>query len=591
MPSRAPFVSLFVLALASALFASTTPQLTIVSPVAVNSGGTAGTSYIGPNPVHFVGWAVSPDCPSGINAMRVYSSAGVLAYAAQSSFIDEQLNLPPGSYNSIVEVTDNCGGTSSVSLQEQAQASSGQVIITQPISNLPYQPGGLGLTVNATSTTTCAEGVNYMAMFIHGKQVAQRKGNVFEFGPKLAPGTYGAAISETDNCGGSTTAPLTIVVQRSGLPWNMGIFGFAYMPNASNGTIDQFYVPTTNCAMTPLFGNPAPAGSRPWAMARQYPFLFVLNQQSEDISVYYMDLNVSGELIQIPGSPFPVNEEPGYIPTGIAVPGLESIVGTFGVYVTNASSNGQPGTLSQLTIDVFKGEIEPMAPPYALRGNVQPTALYVGAEDGDGLSHYLLTSNGSSISVLDGLDYAPRYEDVGSPFPVPGLYGPSAGVQDMSVTTAGIPSYIYTANSEGSISAFSLDEAAQLTPLPGSPYSNPDNVAGTKGNPASVSGFVNFSTGSYIYLLNAGAEDVGIFSVDNLTGIPTYLTSRQKGLIHATSRDRIRVGGSQDQLCLVTSDGYSMFVNETSGLTFLEPGSPYLPLAEGIHPWSDIGMF
>lgn len=523
--------------------------------------------------------------------MRVYSSAGLLTYATQSSFIDEQLTFAPGSYNAIVEVIDNCGGTSSVSVQVNVEASSGQIIITQPISNLPYQPGGLGLTVNATSTTNCAQGVNYMSMFINGKEVFQRRGNLFEFGPRLAPGAYSAAISETDNCGGSTAAPLTIVVQKTGLPLAMGIFGFAYMPNITNNTIDQFYVPTTNCVMTPLFGNPAPAGKRPWAIARQYPFLFVLNQDSQDISVYYMDLNVSGELIQIPGSPFPLNEEPGYIPTGIAVPGFESIVGTFGVYVTNASSNGQPGTLSQLTIDVFKGEIEPMAPPYVLHGNVQPTALYVGAEDGDALSHYLLTANGSSISVLDGLDYAPRYEDLGSPFPVPGLYGPSAGVQDMSITTAGLPSYIYTANAEGSISAFSLDEAVQLTPLPGSPYANPDNVGGTKGNPASVSGFVNFSTGSYLYFLNAGAEDVGIFSVDPFTGIPTYLTSRQKGLIHAAPRDRIRLGGSQSQMCLVTSDGYSMFVDETSGLTFLESGSPYLPLAQGIYPWIDIGMF
>ena len=589
MTLRPSFVALFF-AFTGAMFASTTPQVTVVSPVAVSSGGTAGAPYTGPNPVHFVGWATSPDCPSGINNMSVYASPGLLTYATRSSFIDQQIQLSPGSYNPTVTATDNCGGATSVSLEAHVQATSGKVVIFQPISNLPYQPGGLGLTVNAGGLTSCPQGVNYMAMSINGTQVATRRGDFFEYGPKLRPGTYSASITEYDNCGGSTSAPLTINVNNDGLPLAMGIYGFAYMPNAATNTIDGFYLPTSNCLMTPLFGNPAPTGSQPRAIARQYPYLFVVNQGSQDLSVYFMDLNVSGELIQIPGSPFPIPEEPSYSPTGIAVPGLESITGVFAVYITNTSSNGQPGTLSQLNLDVDTDTMSPIAPPLVLRGNVQPTGLFIGPYDGAAEGFYLLTTNGSSISVLDGSDYGTRYEDVGSPFPVPGRYGPSAGVQDLWATTSGYPAFVYTANAEGSFSAFSLSESAELTPLPGSPYANPDNVAGTSGNPASVAVYPNASTGSYLYLLNAGAKDIGVFSVDPSTGIPDYVTSRQKGEIQATPSDRVRIGGSQDQVCLVTSNGYSMFVNETSGLTSLEPGSPYLP-STGNYPWIDIGMF
>jgi hypothetical protein len=587
MRSRALFVSLLAFSFSVLSFASTAPLVTVVSPVAVSSGGVNSVPYNGPSPVHFVGWATSTDCPAGIYAMRVYSSTGVLAYATRSSFIDEVITMAPGSYASTVEVTDNCGGTSSVNLQENVQAATGQIIVTQPISNLPYEGGGLGLTVNAVSTTTCAQGVNYMSMSIDGNQVARRKGNFFEAGPKLGVGTYNASISETDNCGGSTSVPLTIVIQKTGLSWQMGNFGFAYMPSATTGTIQEFYVPTTNCSLTPVFGNPAPAGKRPWATSRMYPYLFVLNEASSDLSVYYMDLNVSGELIQIPGSPFPLGEAPGYTPTGVAVPGTESITGNFVVYITNTSSDGQPGTLSQLTLNVPNSTITPLAPPYVLHGNVQPMGIYIGAEDSSG-GHFLLTNNGSSFSVLDGYDYEPRYEDIDSPVPVPGLYGPSAGVTDMTMGVTGTPSNIYTANSEGSISGFLLTEYGQVTQLPGSPYANPDHAPGSSGNPASVTLYTNFSTGSYLYLLNAGAHDVGIFSVNNDTGVPTYMESRQKGLINALSTDKIRAGGGIGQTCLVTSSGYSMLL-ETSGLTELEPGSPFW--GPGLYPTIDLAPF
>ena len=587
MKSRALFVSLLAFSFSVPSFASTSPVVTVVSPVAVNSGGANNVPYNGPSPVHFVGWATSPDCPRGINAMSIYSSTGVLAYQTQSSFIDEQLTMAPGSYASTVQVTDNCGGTSSVILQENVQAATGQIIVTQPISNVPYEGGGLGLTVNASSTTTCAQGVNYMSMYIDGREAAQRKGNLFQYGPKLGVGTYDASISETDNCGGSTSVPLTIVIQKNGLSWDMGNFGFAYMPSPATGTIQEFYVPTTNCTLTPLFGNPAPAGLHPWATSRSDPYLFVLNQASEDLSVYFMDLNVSGELIQIPGSPFPLGEKPGYKPTGVAVPEIESIVGTFGVYITNTSPDGQPGTLSQLTLNVVNGTITPMAAPLVLKGNVQPTGIYIGPQDiNDG--HYLVTVNGSSASVLDGTDFEPRYEADGSPFPVPGLYGPSAGVTDMAIL-GGYPSFAYTANAEGSISAFSMSTFGQLTQLPGSPYANPDHKPGSSGNPASVTFYLNYSTGSYLYLLNAGARDVGIFSVNNDTGVPAYMESRQKGEIYALPTDKIRAGGGIGQPCLVTSSGYSMFLDGANGLTSLEPGSPFWQ--PGLYPTIDMAPF
>ena len=139
MNSHALFLPLLAFSFSIASFASTTPVVTVVSPVAVSSGGTNNIPYDGPSPVHFVGWATSADCPRGIRAMSIYSSTGVLAYQTRSSFVDAQLTMPPGSYASIVQVTDSCGGRSFVSLHENVQAATGQIIVTQPISNVAYQ--------------------------------------------------------------------------------------------------------------------------------------------------------------------------------------------------------------------------------------------------------------------------------------------------------------------------------------------------------------------------------------------------------------------------------------------------------------------
>jgi hypothetical protein len=590
MKSSVLFVSSLLLALSCSIpsFSSTVPILTVVSPVAVSSGGSNTPPYNGPSPVHFVAYATSPNCTTGIAAMRIYSSNGVLAYSTPSSFLDEQLTLSPGSYNSKVEVTDNCGGVSSVNLQENVNPSTGQITVSQPISNLPYQPKGLGITINATATTTCPEGVEYMSAYVSGNRVGRQKGNMLNTGAKLPVGTYSAQVEENDNCGGSTSAPFTIVVQDDGLPLAIGVFQFAYMPNTSTGTVDEFYIPLADCTMTPVFGNPSPAGKRPWAVARNYPYLFALNRESQDISIYEMDLNVSGELTQIPGSPFPLQEASGYTPTGIVVPGSGTLLG---IYVTNSSSDpAMPGTLSEFTFDLNNNTVTPMAgSPLVLKGNVQPTGLFVGPEQTEN-EHLLFTANGSSISVLSGIDTGTRYEITGSPFAAPGRYGPSAGVQDMAQIYMGsYPGYLYTANSENSISAFQISGYGTLTQLPGSPYADPDDPQGTQGNPASVTAYGNGSTGSYLYALDSGSRDIAIFSLNANTGIPTYVQSQHQGILRTTPQDRLRLGGGELEVCLDTSNGYAMLVDSATGLTTLEPGSPFL--GPGIYPAIDVGMF
>src|SRR5947209_13133628 len=93
-----PVVCLFAFA-AQAAFAS----VSVSSPT---NGGTVQS------PVHFVATG-SSTCSKGVASMGIYTAPGVLAYTASGSKLDTQLSLNAGTYNTVVEEWDYCGGATS----------------------------------------------------------------------------------------------------------------------------------------------------------------------------------------------------------------------------------------------------------------------------------------------------------------------------------------------------------------------------------------------------------------------------------------------------------------------------------------------
>src|SRR5450432_164853 len=81
-------------------FAST-PLVTVTSP---GNGSQDGS------PVNFIASATSPDCASGIAAIRIYTAPGVGAYTVDASSLNVNLSLAAGTYNMAVQAWDNCGG-------------------------------------------------------------------------------------------------------------------------------------------------------------------------------------------------------------------------------------------------------------------------------------------------------------------------------------------------------------------------------------------------------------------------------------------------------------------------------------------------
>ncbi|HEY3973089.1 MAG TPA: beta-propeller fold lactonase family protein [Candidatus Sulfotelmatobacter sp.] len=80
---------------------ATTPVVTVTSP----APGAQVSS-----PINFVASASSPNCASGIAAMRIYAAPGDGVYTVDASQLNTNISLAAGTYHTVVQAWDNCGG-------------------------------------------------------------------------------------------------------------------------------------------------------------------------------------------------------------------------------------------------------------------------------------------------------------------------------------------------------------------------------------------------------------------------------------------------------------------------------------------------
>jgi hypothetical protein len=125
------------------------------------------------------------------------------------------LNLNPGTYNSVVEEWDNCGGagTTPITITVTGGSKSG-VFVTSPANNSTVTSPA---NFVATATTTCSKGVSSMGIYTAPGQLAYVvNGAGLNYALPLNPGTYNTVVQEWDKCGGAATTPVTITVTGSG---------------------------------------------------------------------------------------------------------------------------------------------------------------------------------------------------------------------------------------------------------------------------------------------------------------------------------------------------------------------------------------
>ena len=154
-------------------------------------------------------------CDKGVASMGIYTAPGVLSYVVNGASLNTNLNLSPGTYNTVVEAWDHCGGASTarVTVTVSGSGQSG-VHVTSPANDSTV---GSSVNFTATATTSCSRGVSAMGIYTAPYQLAYVvNGASMNHALGLNPGTYHTVVQEWDNCGGAATTPVTITVNGGG---------------------------------------------------------------------------------------------------------------------------------------------------------------------------------------------------------------------------------------------------------------------------------------------------------------------------------------------------------------------------------------
>ena len=200
----------------------TTSALAGVTVTSPWNSSTVGTS------VHYVASGTT-SCDKGVASMGIYVDND-LKYVVYSDKMDTYLSLSPGSYGTVVEEWDNCGGASYTKVAITVTNKTGVWVMTPANNGNVNSP----VTYQATATSnTCNKGIASMGVYVNNSLKYTTPGASLDTSISLNSGTYSTVVEEWDNCGGASYTPVQITVgdgnggggntlyniQASG-PWN-----------------------------------------------------------------------------------------------------------------------------------------------------------------------------------------------------------------------------------------------------------------------------------------------------------------------------------------------------------------------------------
>lgn len=161
--------------------------------------------------------SASSACPQGVDAMGIYTAPGQLAYKSQGASLNTLLNLNPGTYHTVIQEWDRCGGSATTPVTINvggANSGAGSVQVSAPVNN-----SSVGSTVQyvASASSSCPRGVASMGIYTGPGQLAYVvNGARLNTLLNLNPGSYHTVVQEWDNCGGSSYAPVALTVGAGG---------------------------------------------------------------------------------------------------------------------------------------------------------------------------------------------------------------------------------------------------------------------------------------------------------------------------------------------------------------------------------------
>jgi hypothetical protein len=222
---------LFALASAVRAFAG----VSVTAPV--NNSNVANT-------VQYVAKATTT-CAKGISAMGIYTAPNVLAYTVNGSSLNTLLTLNAGTYNTVVQAWDNCGGAQKMPITIFVKGSAAEVQVSAPLNNAKV---ATQVQFVATAHSSCPQGVSAMGIYTSPGVLSYKvQGASLNTVLTLNPGNYNTVVQEWDHCGGSASTPVSIAV--AGVKSGGSVQVSAPLSNSTvNPTVQFVASATTSCA-------------------------------------------------------------------------------------------------------------------------------------------------------------------------------------------------------------------------------------------------------------------------------------------------------------------------------------------------------
>src|ERR1700751_1351840 len=136
------------------LFASLIMLSAVTSAVAQVSVSVPANNSNVATTVQYVA-AATTSCAKGVSAMGIYTAPNVLAYTVNGNKLNTELTLTPGTYNTVVQEWDNCGGVSKTPVTIFVKGSAPEVQVLAPTNNSNVSSR---VQYVATARSSCSKG-------------------------------------------------------------------------------------------------------------------------------------------------------------------------------------------------------------------------------------------------------------------------------------------------------------------------------------------------------------------------------------------------------------------------------------------------
>ncbi len=426
-----PFVlALMVVIMGSGRMAwAAAPTITVASPA---NNATVGA------PTYFDATASTTTCAGGISAVRIYSAPGVNAFTTDSFHVEAFLSLKPGTYNTVIQAWDNCGGVTKVNRTITVTAAAG-VHVFLPSGTSGTTP--VHFAVSAENPA-CAKGISAVRIYSGpGANAYTASGATLDAFINLLPGTYNATAQAWDNCGNVYKEAITL--DDTGGPngqflyvTDTGLNNIA-LYQISNGSLE--YPAGYTAALT--YGVP----ENPNSVAVDPPGNFAYAGLADgSISVFEIN-RANGYLfskgnVSAPGT----GVGPAFVTVDRAGAYL-FVSEQGGDFVTTYSINRSSGLLT------YVGSFGTASGPAAVETDYTGRYVYTSNYNSDNISGFELNTSTGMLTAIPG-----------SPWAV-------SGTQPVPLAASAMD--IYNLSNVSSMSGFSINGAnGSLTQVPGSPW-------------------------------------------------------------------------------------------------------------------------